>query len=242
MNLIIDIGNSLTKVALFHQREPERVAITKELTSAWLADFVGADRPAHAMVAVTGAWPEFLGEWLDSQLQWEELTHQTLLPFKSLYQTPETLGRDRIAGLAGAWALGISKPLLVIDAGTCITMDLLDVEGVYRGGSISPGITMRLQAMHDYTHRLPAIELDPDASWPGTDTRTSLLAGSLWGAVLEIQGACRRYEKVHGKLNLVLTGGDADILAGKFKTMIFAHRDLVLIGLNYLLNYSLHAR
>jgi type III pantothenate kinase len=241
LNLIIDIGNSRVKVALFTSVEPVQMAVFQTLSPATLYTFLQGRDIRHAMVAASGAWPLWLRSWLDEHAAgWWELTDMTSLPFQCLYQTPETLGRDRIAGLAGALALEVPTPFLIIDAGTCITMDLLDAENVYRGGSIAPGVRMRLQAMHDYTHRLPMVEIDADAPWPGVDTSTSLLAGSFWGALLEIEASIQRYEEIHGNINIVITGGDAALLAEKLKRVIFARRDLVLLGLNHLLNYNLH--
>lgn len=241
MQLILDIGNSRVKLAIYHGDDQGTFAVTSHFSKSWLVEHLVNQAVGKGIVSATGPIPDWLPDVLTGRMLWFELNHETKLPFVIGYHTPETLGRDRIAGLAGALALGYEPPLLVIDAGTCITIDILDSNYFFPGGSISPGMHMRLEAMHTFTHRLPLIPMDEHADLPGTDTRRALTAGAQMGAVCEIEGQIARYREQYPNLNVVLTGGDSDFLVRRLKSPIFAHADLVLTGLNHILNYQTHA-
>lgn len=228
-------------MGVFEEGELLRQDVTDELTVPMLVSFLGSEVPVKGLISVTGTLTTEIRRWLDHHLTWYELDHKFPLPFINDYRTPETLGRDRIAGLAGALALGFKPPIMVIDAGTCMTIDFLSIENHYIGGSISPGISMRLAAMHTMTDRLPLVEPDSNAPYPGVDTRTSLLAGAQWGCVHEIEGAIQRFRGEFGKFNIIITGGDHLFLSKSMKREIFADRDLVLRGLDFLLNKQLDA-
>lgn len=135
------------------------------------------------------------------------------LPFTSLYQTMNTIGKDRLAALAGASVLFPGEHCLIIDAGTCITIDLLTADSVYHGGNISPGLQMRLKAMHQQTARLPLVELDELQNDLGLTTETALRTGGQGGGVYELEGLYHRLVAKWSPLNVVLTGGDALLLA-----------------------------
>ena len=242
MELILDIGNSRTKLAVFQGGQLIRkLALANPLSELQLSDFLGEDSPDRALISATGVVPEWLENLVARRPLWIHFDTSTRLPFPLAYRTPDTLGRDRLAGVAGALALGYAPPLLVIDAGTCITVDLLDREGIFRGGSIAPGIRMRLDAMHHFTAQLPLAPYNPDIRLPGTDTADSLAAGAQLGAVAELEGLVRRYTHQFGNLNVVLTGGDQDFLASHLNVVIFAHPDLVLIGLHQILSHHADA-
>ena len=130
------------------------------------------------------------------------------------------------------------KGCLVIDAGTCITYDFIDSEGIYHGGNIAPGINMRLKAMFTFTESLPLVERKKLVSPIGKDTNSSLLTGGQLGAMLEMEGFIKLYKDKFGPLNVILTGGDANYFANKMKTKIFVNSNLVLVGLNQILNYN----
>lgn len=168
-----------------------------------------------------------------------ELTHQTPLPFKNQYKTPETLGKDRLAGIAGAHFLFPRKNCLVVDCGTCIKYDMLTSDGVYHGGNIAPGARMRIQAMHHFTARLPEVEMRMPADFTGFSTETALQNGALRGAVLEIQGFVRLFEQQHGTLQVILTGGDAAFFQPRLGIEnLSVEPDLTLFGLNHILQYN----
>lgn len=236
MNLVLDIGNTRVKAGLFRGPECLRVSDTRDFTTGWLDDFLKGDKPSRALISASGPLPEALPPSLDARCPWLSMDHRTPLPYVNAYRTPETLGRDRLAAVAGALALGHRPPLLVIDAGTCITADILDPKGRFLGGCISPGVAMRAKAMHAFTHRLPQIDPDPEIRYPGTDTTGSLQAGAFLGAVWELEGLIARSRRRYRNLNVVITGGDASSLARRLKYVIFVSPHLVLQGLNHILN------
>ncbi len=168
------------------------------------------------------------------------LNHQTPIPIRLDYKTPETLGLDRIAAAVGAHHL-YKKDLLVIDAGTCITYDLVDKQGIYRGGVISPGLQMRMRAMSNYTAALPDISSEweeiPDV-FPGKSTKECLLHGAKQAILHEMNGFIDQFTEEYTHLSVILTGGDTPHFESNLKAPIFADFDLVLTGLNRILNYN----
>ena len=155
------------------------------------------------------------------------------LPIRLDYKTPQTLGPDRVAAACGAWALHRGEDCLVIDAGTCITVDFLDHKGVYHGGAIMPGIGMNLRALHTFTAKLPLIEIEPGRKAPvlGRSTEESIVAGTLGATMLALAGYVALYREKCPALKVLLTGGDAARLAsGTNGWELVPH--LTLIGLN----------
>jgi len=162
------------------------------------------------------------------------LNYQTSLPITLEYKTLETLGADRIAAAVGAIELFPKTNCLVIDLGTCITMDLVTQDGVFKGGIISPGLQMRMKSMAQFTENLPDIssmwqELPQNAL--GKSTYECLLAGAYGGIVNEIKGVLDRLSKDFTSINVILTGGDAVHFESKVKAHIFAGSKIVLTGL-----------
>ncbi len=169
------------------------------------------------------------------------LDHHTLIPIENLYETPETLGRDRLAAVIGANALYPKALSIVIDAGTCITFDIIN-NAQYLGGNISPGIRMRAQAMHDYTGLLPNVDIAYHADFIGKNTEQALQNGAVLGTIFEIDSFIAsiidKY-KVED-INVILTGGDADFLAKHVKSKIFVEENIVLMGLHEILKHNAH--
>lgn len=238
-NLVIDIGNSRTKAAIFrHGALLEHFvweACSKEHISAALANHSAQ----NVILSVVGPAPdETFKRWLSAQVDvLLELDHRTPLPFRNAYATPHTLGKDRLAAVAGAWARFPGQNCLVIDAGTCITYDVLTAEGVYLGGNISPGIQMRFKAMHAFTASLPLVEAREAEQLIGQSTETAMRHGVMWGALWEMEGMIAAVQNQWPRLNVLLTGGDRVYFEKNLKTRIFAHSDLVLEGLNKILEY-----
>lgn len=170
------------------------------------------------------------------------LDHHSPLPFVNHYETPETLGKDRLAAVAGAVALHPGLSCLVIDAGTCITTDLVTDGANYQGGSISPGVNMRLAAMHERTARLPRVEppTEEQALSPlGRSTEQALLGGGVVGSVAELEGVYQRLGGSRRIDRVLLTGGDGPLLSRLLEIPHEYLPHLVLVGLNKIL--SLHA-
>ncbi len=239
-SLVLDFGNTRDKYALFKGREmigafePEA-----RLDLAQLRSLLERERPREAILSNTGAERPDLLEWLSGQLRLLELSHLTPLPFKMDYATPESLGRDRIALAAAICTEPL--PALAIDAGTCITLELLDAHGQYRGGVISPGMNMRLQAMHTFTAKLPLLRWESGMDRPlplGNSTQNCMLAGAVIGAAAEFDGWIDRYREQFGALRVLISGGDAEVLAASMKNRIFAAPHLLMHGLNNILIYN----
>ena len=167
-----------------------------------------------------------------------QLTHHTQIPILNRYKTPETLGKDRLAAVIGAQVEFPGQNCLVIDAGTCITYDLLTADKTYHGGTIAPGIQMRLEAMHKMTAKLPLAERSPLGPIIGTSTTTALQNGAQWGALLEAKAFIDQCEEHYGSLQVIFTGGDAGFFEKHLKRKIFVNQHLVLTGLNKILTYN----
>ncbi|MBK9337860.1 MAG: type III pantothenate kinase [Lewinellaceae bacterium] len=240
MNLVLDIGNTRTKSGLFEGERLVEQAIWDDWTLEELLVYgqeAGVDRVITSSVAVPDPYTQrILVQTFPVAL---ELTHQTPVPFRNTYRTPETLGRDRLAGVAGAQVLFPGENCLVVDCGTCIKYDLIDSEATYRGGNIAPGANMRIRAMHIFTAQLPEVPMLIPENEVGYSTETALQNGALRGAALEISGFVRLFEAQLNPLKVLLTGGDADFLA-PLLPLETRHIEpyLTLYGLNYILQYN----
>ena len=229
MHLTIDIGNTRSKWALF---EGDRLVQCGYMTEGLPPEGAQAD----IIVCATGnADLHALG--LEKK-QVQRLTADMPLPITLDYATPETLGPDRIAAACGAWMLREEGcPQLIIDAGTCITIDYLDAAGVYHGGAILPGIDMKFRALHTFTAKLPLLEkVDPcQPCVTGRSTYESMAAGVLTATRYEVEGFVRQYRRRDPATQVLLTGGDAERLLGEGLLQVdnlVVEPHLVMIGLN----------
>ncbi len=238
MNLIADIGNTFVKLAVFDAGRIAEVCLDDHSLSRLSG--LCAKYPVEAAIlsAVTDIGEEALRPLTDKQIPVMWLDHLTPLPIINLYETPETLGMDRLAAVVGAWQQCPGRDLLVIDAGTAITYDFLDASGQYHGGNIAPGLRMRLQALHDYTGRLPLVPEAGDLPLLGRNTETAIRAGVKRGIAYEIRGYIASLKDKYPELLVFLTGGDEFSFDTKLKSIIFADRFLVLKGLNRILDYN----
>lgn len=240
MQLALDIGNSRHKLGLFDAKNiMVEQAIWTDWTLAQLLDWATARSVHGVMLSTVAALDPELTDALRRHFVLEELTADTPLPFRNEYQTPQTLGKDRLAGVAGAQALFPGENCLVVDAGTCIKYDLLTAAGVYPGGNIAPGAAMRLKAMHHFTARLPEAPQEMPDDPVGNSTMTALQNGGLLGAALEIAGFVRLFRgQVEGPLRVILTGGDADFFRPHLNVRpLTVAPHLTLTGLNQILTF-----
>lgn len=238
--LAIDVGNSRTKLGLFQGRELiDTGTMAKGWTATDLESWLGDRYPRGVCTSSVASLPNLQAGQLLKASQIMAISHEILLPFVIGYETPESLGRDRIAAVAGAFAAFPQQACLVVDAGTCVTYEVLTADGVYQGGNIAPGLGMRLQAMHAFTARLPEIPAGEPVLWWGTNTTAAMQNGALMGLILEIEGYFHRCKATWNQpFNIVLTGGDTSMLARHIKLPIFARPNLVLEGLNEILLYQ----
>ena len=240
MNLVIDVGNSFVKLAVFEDNTLKSKTVIKPSRFISNLNRVKKRFPEikRAIIASSGRLKkEQLSRLLNSYVVLE-LTSQTNVPFNNQYGTPKTLGTDRIALASSAVLNFTNRNALIIDAGTCITYDFIDKNSIYYGGAISPGIRMRYQALHDQTAKLPLVDTKMPDTIVGDTTASSIHSGVIYGVLKEIDGVIEEYTRKHPDLTVILTGGDAKLLSNKLKNSIFANSDFLLEGLNFILDYN----
>jgi type III pantothenate kinase len=238
MNLVIDYGNSTAKAGLFDHQ----LLVKKESFSSAeeLQRFLQDIPTENIMVSSVNVPAEQVASWSLTSKKKIILNHSLPLPIVNLYATPTTLGADRLAGVCGAQQLFPREHCLIIDAGTCITYDFLDKEGKYHGGGISPGLTMRFKAVHTFTAKLPLVSPAENVPLIGNSTESCIQSGVIHGVVAEIRGVINQYVKKFEGLRVILCGGDTVFFENQLKASIFASPELVLIGLNSILNYNVN--
>ncbi|QMU63645.1 MAG: type III pantothenate kinase [Flavobacteriaceae bacterium] len=239
MNLVIDVGNTRVKAAVF-----------KGIAIVWSISFDHHDIEikikelkkkypvSRVMLSkVTTKISTEIKNILESDF-FIELSNTTPVPFKNVYNSPKTLGIDRIALAAAAVEKYPDTNVLIIDAGTCITFDFVSSKKAYTGGAISPGVQMRYKALHEYTDALPNLKPEYSANLTGTTTKEAIHIGVLSGVVKEIEGTIHEYKMKYSDLTVVLTGGDTNFLAKQLKSSIFANQNFLLEGLNSILIFN----
>ena len=167
------------------------------------------------------------------------VSHKDSFPFLNKYETPTTLGIDRMVLAAGATLQFANKNRLVIDAGTCITYDFIDENNNYLGGAISPGLRLRYEALHNYTAKLPLLNLEDPKHFIGKATSESIHSGVVNGLVYEIDGFINQYKEQYSNFIIILTGGDSEFLANRLKNTIFANSNFLLESLNQIFQYKI---
>ncbi|MGL4518376.1 MAG: type III pantothenate kinase [Phocaeicola sp.] len=239
MNLVIDIGNSTAKLAVF--KEDQLMEIVQDSNQSFSQLYTLCEKypiKQGIISSVVTYTPEIEQELKRLPFTMLYFTHLTPIPIQNNYQTPQTLGMDRLAGVIGANYLRPHSPLLVIDAGTCITYDFLDASEVYHGGNISPGVQMRIKALNNFTSKLPLITEEGETPLCGYNTETAIRSGVLKGIEFELIGYIEQLKKLHPGLFVFLTGGTEFSFDSNLKSIIFADRFLVLKGLNRILRYN----
>jgi type III pantothenate kinase len=238
MNLVIDSGNSAAKVGIFeHQTLMEKLSFPEEKD---LERFLGSVNPGNVIISSVKTNSQLISSWINTSAKTFVLDHTLPLPINNLYKTPATLGVDRLAGVCGAQQLFPFTSCLVIDAGTCLTFDLIDKDGNYHGGAIAPGLSMRFQAVNTFTARLPLVKAEPDVPLIGNTTESCIRSGVVNGILAEMDGIILQYQSEFEGLRVILCGGDALFFENKLKASIFASPELVLVGLNSILIYNVN--
>ncbi|MDY5239260.1 type III pantothenate kinase [Bacteroides helcogenes] len=239
MNLVVDIGNTVAKIAVFDGQNMVEVVYDSNQTLEHLDEMCRKYMLEKAVfttvVTLSQQVLARIGQ-LSIPVLW--LDENTPLPVKNLYETPQTLGYDRMAAVIGAYEQSPGRDILVIDAGTCITYEFIDAAGRYHGGNISPGMRMRFEALHRFTGKLPLVSFEGRKLFMGKDTDTAIRAGVLKGIEYEMAGYIMAMKHKYPELLVFLTGGDDFSFDTNLKSIIFADRFLVLKGLNRILNYN----
>lgn len=246
MKLILDFGNTFQKIAVFENHELESLKIFEKQDfskiEAYLTKNVQGDRKISktipAILSSVISYPASFRRFMSENYNFIELNENTTVPINNKYKTTSTLGKDRLAAIVGANHLFPGSNVLAIDCGTCITFDLITKSGEYLGGGISPGISMRFKALHNFTDKLPLMSNTNFSELIGTTTEESILSGVLNGAVAELEGIIQKYKNKFPELNIVLSGGDFNYFDKRLKNNIFAVPNLVLLGLNKILDQN----
>ena len=240
MNLVVDIGNSLVKIAVFQEDILLKKKISLRQDFLKNLEELSQKYPEirFAMLSSVSKTPSTWIERLKKQYQLYILDQQLPQLFNNLYATPTTLGNDRIALVSAACKKFPGKNVLVIDAGTCVTYDFKNTRDSYFGGAISPGLQMRFRALHTFTENLPLLEPEDEVKLVGDSTKTSMQSGVIFGLSAEIEGVITQYEALFKDLTVIFTGGDAQFLCKRFKNSIFANSNFLLEGLNYILEFN----
>ena len=239
MNLIIDAGNTRVKAAVFEVNTLIEVVFFDE--NKFLSEvkkILKKYKIEHGILSSVSFISEKKIEKLQSLVHLIVLSSSTKVPFINLYQTPKTLGVDRIALVSGAVKRFPNKNILVIDAGTCITFDFVNDKLEYFGGAISLGVEMRYKALHTFTSKLPFLEKGYPSDFIGKNTQESMNSGVVNGVIQEIDGVINQYKNKFSNLTVVLTGGDTNFLSKQLKSSIFAHQNFLLEGLNEILIFN----
>jgi len=242
MNLTIDIGNTQSKIIIFDDTIPVHRKVVKRMTVTVLRKILRTFPIDKCMISTVVKMDKAIEAPLKKLSYYRQLTKKARLPIRNKYKTPETLGPDRLANAVAGYFLFPRRNVLIIDAGTCLKFDFVNAKGEYIGGSISPGVDMRFQAMHKFTGRLPLLKPGSVTSFTGNDTFSSMQSGVLQGMREEIRGLVNLYKKRYGALRVILTGGDAFRFAEDLNLSIFAAADLVNLGLNEIIRFNTYRK
>lgn len=238
MQLIIDIGNTRAKAAVFNGCEIISKRIFKKVSYEIIKPLITKYKVDTIIFSSVSS--NILNEksFRQNKILLMELTAQTKIPVKNKYTTPATLGKDRLANAVGTAFINPNKNNLVIDAGTCLKFDFVNAKNEYIGGAISPGLQMRYKALNYFTDKLPEISASKKLpSLVGNSTQNAIRSGVQQGMLAEIIGVIDAYKKRYKNLHVYLTGGDASYFEPQLKKAIFAP-DLTLYGLNEILRFN----
>lgn len=239
VNLIVEQGNSSTKVAVVEDWKIMASFVYRVFNKDVLAPLFHAYPLDKGIFSTVKAVDDEVVAYLKRHLsKFIFFDSQVKLPITVGYKTPDTLGKDRIAAVVGAYHHRPGRNLLVIDAGTCITYEILDATGRYVGGNISPGMTTRFKALNHYTSKLPYIGEAEDVPDIGQCTEEAIRAGVVNGIVFEMEGYIGQMKQKYPDIFVFLTGGHSFYFESRLKSSIFADINLVMTGLNRILEYN----
>lgn len=241
MNLTIDQGNSSAKVSVFDGNDIVAVARFDLLSISALARIIKVYGVGAAAYSSVVRKPDTrIMELLRKRVKrFIYLDENTPLPVTIEYDTPHTLGHDRIAAAVGAATCAPGRNILIVDAGTAVTLDIVTADCRFLGGNISPGLHMRFEALNNYTSRLPLVDYTGDIPLIGHDTVTAIRAGVVGGLVSEIESYIDKIAARMGdELAVIFTGGDCKFLASQVARKVMVVDNLLSIGLNRILSYN----
>lgn len=240
MNLAIDIGNTRNKFALIRQNTVVDIIVEDNLSIPVLKDILTTHPKIDSAILsavknIDSSILSFLSTELDYFI---ELNENTSIPIENLYETKNTLGKDRLAAVIGANNIYPDSNVLVIDMGTAITYDFINKSNQFLGGTISPGLEMRFKALNHFTDKLPLLQKNETFNTIGKTTSEAIISGVQNGIIFEIEGYINELKSKHNDLKIILTGGDAIFFDKNLKNTIFVNLNLNYIGLNTILEYN----
>ena len=240
MNIVFDFGNSKTKVAVFEQGKIVSHYVFQHFTKKNLVDIIFQNPKVKNTIisSVIHYDKEIFTNLKKRSHIFIELNHKTPVPVKNQYKTKSTLGNDRLASVVGAYSIFPEQNCLVIDAGSAITYDFINEKGIYKGGNISPGLNLRFKALNTFTDNLPLCNTSGNFEDMGDHTEGAIVSGVQNGIIYEIEGYIMRFQEKNDKINIILTGGDSHFFANRLKNSIFVEPNLILFGLNKILEYN----
>lgn len=235
MNLILDVGNSLLKIALFKKSQLIQKFKFTENYKRNIEDIISENNVTHSIISNVGRIDDSIINILKESTNLLLVSNQLKFPFKNLYKSKNTLGQDRLALVSAAAIKFPKENVLIVDAGSCITYDFKNNNNEYLGGGISPGILMRFKSLNTFTSNLPLIDFDSIHQLIGNNTKNSINSGVINGTISEINGIIQQYCEEFKNIRIILTGGDSNFLLKRIKNSIFADQNFLLVGLNKLL-------
>ena len=239
MNLIVDIGNTYLKIALFEKNNLiEKFSFHHNYLDN-IKNILSKNPVKNSIISNVSEINDELISYLNDNTDLVLFKNILKLPFKNTYSSKETLGQDRIALVSSASYQFPDENVLIIDAGTCITYDFKNHNNEYIGGGISPGIKMRFKSLNLFTSKLPLIDVFDDFELIGNNTKESLISGVVNGTIMEINGIIQQYCDKFKNIRIILTGGDSKFLLKRIKNTIFADQNFLTKGLNYLLEANI---
>ncbi len=241
MNLVIDIGNTQIKSAVFKDNKLfYKEVFLKEIFYISIKNILKKHQISNMILSSVGEINALELLKIQKLANVLVLDNKTKLPFINNYKTPQTLGVDRIALVAAAVDHFPDENVLIFDAGSCITYEFINAKKEYFGGAISPGLAMRYNALNSFTANLPKLDLITKIPKVGNTTENAIHLGVINGVIQEIEGVIAQFKEKYQKLTVVLTGGDTIFLAKNLKSTIFANPNFLLEGLNSILIYNIY--
>jgi type III pantothenate kinase len=238
MNLILDFGNTYKKIAVVSQREIVYLTAQKHIEVKDIVEIGTKYDIRNAILSSVVNDTEEIEHYLEERYTFIKLSQETRLPIKNAYETKNTLGSDRLACAVAAYEYFPNENVLVLQLGTCITSDFITKEGVYLGGSISPGMNMRFKALHYFSAKLPLMMYRRHHPVLGKSTQESIWSGVIHGIIAECNYLIDYYKSNYDSVKIILTGGNRRILKNTINNDVLSLKDFVIFGLNAILNYN----
>ena len=237
MNLLIDIGNTLIKVAISNNKKIIKEFKFKKFEVSDLINIISEYNITFSALSNVSKPNDSLVKTLKEKTVFFSFDKKIKLPF-TLNHDINDVGDDRLALICAAKRDFPDNNVLVIDIGTCITYDIKSAENIYKPGGISPGLKMRIKSISEDAFNLFQTDLDYPKKFIADDTKTSLDIGVIGGIKFEIEGFIKQYQSLFENLIVVITGGDSNFLSGKIKNTIFTNSNYIFKGLDYLIEFN----